>query len=288
MLIARVRLDGRVRLGVVDGERIRLLEPDALAIAQDSFLGVAALADAGWTDVDPLPLAAPIDLAGVEILAPIPRPPKIIGIGLNYVRHAREGGLALPKWPEVFAKFSNAIADPGSEIEIPSPEADVDYEVELGVVVGRRAHRLSEGSGLDVVAGYTVANDVSARHWQLRISQWTSGKTSDGFCPIGPWLATPSSVPAPQDLHLWSDVNGRREQDSSTADMAFKVDELVVYLSSLMTLAPGDLILTGTPEGVGLGKKPPRYLGADDTVTVGIDGIGVFSNQFVVRSIDPV
>jgi 2-keto-4-pentenoate hydratase/2-oxohepta-3-ene-1,7-dioic acid hydratase in catechol pathway len=281
MLIGRVRLDGRVRLGRVDADRIRLLDVDGLGIDQASTLGAAALAAAGWTDVEPLPLGPPIDLGTVEVLAPIPLPPKIIGIGLNYRRHAQEGGLELPEFPEMFAKFGNAIADPGSEIAIPAPEADVDYEVELCVVVGRAAKGLQAGSGLDVVAGYTVANDVSARHWQLRVSQWTSGKTSDGFCPIGPWLATPASVPDPQSLHLWTDVNEERVQDSSTADMAFSVNELVVYLSSLMTLQPGDLILTGTPEGVGLGRKPPKFLRAGDVVTVGIDAVGSFSNRFV-------
>ena len=181
----------------------------------------------------------------------------------------------------MFAKFANTIADPDSEIEIPAPDADVDYEVELCAIIGQQAHRLRPGEGLGVVAGYTVANDVSARRWQLRVSQWTSGKTSDGFCPVGPFVATPSSIRDPQALHIWTEVNGRRVQDSSTADMVLGVDELLVYLSAILTLTPGDLILTGTPEGVGLGQKPPRYLQPGDIVRVGIDEIGSFANRFV-------
>jgi 2-keto-4-pentenoate hydratase/2-oxohepta-3-ene-1,7-dioic acid hydratase in catechol pathway len=281
MLIGRVRRDGHVRLGVVEGDQIRLLEQGAGNLDQDSDLGAVVLAQA-FAGSDPLPLEAPVALGSAEILAPVPRPPKIIGIGLNYVRHALEGGRDLPEWPEVFAKFSNAITDPGADIAIPHPEASVDYEVELGVVIGSTVRHLRDGSGLGAVAGYTVANDVSARTWQLRVSQWTSGKTSDGFCPIGPWLATPESIADPQALRLWTDLNGRRVQDSSTSDMAFGVDKLVVYLSSVMTLTPGDLILTGTPEGVGLGQKPPRYLAPGDVVSVGVENIGTFENRFTV------
>ena len=205
----------------------------------------------------------------MEILAPMPRPPKIIG-SAQLRRHAAEGGLAVPNGPRCSpSSRTRSLTRP--EIEIPDPEADVDYEVEVG-----RRHRATSSQTPwrdrpERRGGYTVANDVSAGGGSSRISQWTSGKTSDGFCPIGPWLATPSSVPDPRRPSL-ADVNGRRDQDSSTADMAFEVDELVVYLSSLMTLSPGDLILTGTPEGVGLGKKPPRYLGAGDTVTLGSMG----------------
>jgi len=281
MYLARVRCDGGVRLCAVQDDHVRLLQHSALGVDQESPLGVAALAEAGWSDRVPLPLESPRPLMTVDLLAPVPRPEKIIGVGLNYRKHAAEAGVLVPKWPEIFAKFSNSIADPGADIAIPAVDADVDYEVELCVVIGQRGSQLSTGTGLGAVAGYMAANDVSARRWQSRVSQWVSGKTSDGFCPIGPWMATPETIADPQNLRLWTEVNGQQRQDSSTADMVFTVDQLVVYLSSLMTLAPGDLIMTGTPAGVGLGRRPPEYLNPGDVVKVGVDGIGVFSNTFV-------
>lgn len=284
MLLARVRHQGAIRFGQVNDDSVLLIQDGVLGIDPKAPLGIAALWAAGWTDQEPLPTSEAVGLADVRLLAPVPLPPKIICVGLNYRRHAEEAGLALPKWPEVFAKFSNSIADPDSEILIPGHDADVDWEVELCAIVGRRAHQLHAGDGIRAIGGYTVANDISARRWQLRVSQWVSGKTSDGFCPIGPWIATGESIADPQALHLWTEVNGDRVQDSTTADMAFGVDELVVYLSSILTLEPGDLILTGTPAGVGLLATPPRYLVSGDTVRVGIDEIGSFSNQFADRS----
>jgi 2-keto-4-pentenoate hydratase/2-oxohepta-3-ene-1,7-dioic acid hydratase in catechol pathway len=229
----------------------------------------------------PLQLESKRSLSDVDLLAPVPRPEKIVGVGLNYRKHAAEAGAAIPRWPEIFAKFSNSIADPGADIQIPAADADVDYEVELCVVIGQPSSQLRPGDGLRAVAGYMVGNDVSARRWQARVSQWVSGKTSDRFCPIGPWMVTSGAIPDPQGLRLWSEVNGEPRQDSSTSDMVFTVDHLVVYLSSLMSLAPGDLIMTGTPAGVGLGQRPPLYLKPGDVVKVGVDGIGVFSNRFV-------
>jgi 2-keto-4-pentenoate hydratase/2-oxohepta-3-ene-1,7-dioic acid hydratase in catechol pathway len=281
MHLARVRCDGDVRLCAVQGDHVRLLQHGALGVDQASPLGVAALATAGWSDAVHLPLESARALTTVELLAPVPRPEKIICVGLNYRRHAAEAGVSVPNWPEIFAKFPNSIADPGADIAIPAVDADVDYEVELCVVIGQRVSQLRAGNGLGAVGGYMAANDVSARRWQSRVSQWVSGKTSDGFCPIGPWMATPQTIADPQNLRLWSEVNGQRRQDSSTADMVFTVDQLVVYLSSLMTLASGDLIMTGTPEGVGLGRRPPEYLNPGDVVKVGVDGIGMFSNTFV-------
>lgn len=280
MFIARVRADGQVRLGVVEGDGIRLIEPGTRNVDQSGPLGAAGLSSTGWSDTDQLPLESARPLKSVELLMPIPGPGKILCVGLNYRKHAAEGGLPVPEWPEIFGKFSNSLANPGDEISIPAEDADVDYEVELCAVVGRRASHLAAGTGLAALAGYTVANDVSARKWQLRVKQWMSGKMSDGFCPTGPWLATASSIADPQNLRLWTEVNGHLMQNSSTNDMVFGVAELVVYLSSILTLEPGDLILTGTPEGVGLGKRPPVYLKPGDHVRIGVDGIGELENVF--------
>jgi 2,4-didehydro-3-deoxy-L-rhamnonate hydrolase len=279
--LARVRADGHIRLGVVQQDQVALIQAGTLEVDQASPLGVASLSAAGWIDGAPLPMQSAIGLATVELLAPVPRPEKIICVGLNYRKHAAEGGLPVPEWPEIFGKFANSLVDPGGDIPIPADEADVDYEVELCVVIGQRASRLKAGTGLKAIAGYTVANDVSARRWQLRVKQWMSGKISDRFCPTGPWLATPESIADPQNLRLWTEVNGNLMQNSSTKDMVFGVDQLVVYISSLMTLEPGDLILTGTPEGVGLGRRPPQYLQPGDRVRMGVEGIGELSNQFV-------
>ena len=200
---------------------------------------------------------------------------KFMCIGLNYADHAAESGLEVPSEPVLFMKASSAICGPDDPILIPRGSVKTDWEVELGVVIGKPAKYVAEDDALEHVAGYCVVNDVSEREYQLeRQGQWSKGKSCDNFGQIGPWLVTPDEVGDPQDLSMWLDVNGERMQDGSTRTMVYGVAHLISYLSQFFTLHPGDIISTGTPPGVGLGFKPPRYLKAGDTVRLGIQGLG--------------
>jgi 2-keto-4-pentenoate hydratase/2-oxohepta-3-ene-1,7-dioic acid hydratase in catechol pathway len=200
---------------------------------------------------------------------------KFICIGLNYSDHAAETGAAIPPEPIVFMKATSAIVGPNDAIEIPRNALKTDWEVELGVVIGKTAKYVSESDAMDHVAGYCVINDVSERAFQAeRQGQWTKGKSADTFGPTGPWLVTSDEVHNPQALPMWLEVNGHRYQNGNTATMIYGVRYLVAYLSQFMSLQPGDIISTGTPPGVGLGQKPPVYLKPGDVVTLGIEGLG--------------
>ncbi|MEM5371792.1 fumarylacetoacetate hydrolase family protein [Paraburkholderia azotifigens] len=200
---------------------------------------------------------------------------KFICIGLNYSDHAAETGAAIPPEPIVFMKATSAIVGPNDAIEIPRNALKTDWEVELGVVIGKTAKYVSESDAMDHVAGYCVINDVSERAFQAeRQGQWTKGKSADTFGPTGPWLVTSDEVHNPQALPMWLEVNGHRYQNGNTATMIYGVRYLVAYLSQFMSLQPGDIISTGTPPGVGLGQKPPVYLKPGDLVTLGIEGLG--------------
>ncbi|MBW4437556.1 MAG: fumarylacetoacetate hydrolase family protein [Pleurocapsa minor GSE-CHR-MK-17-07R] len=218
-------------------------------------------------------------LAEVTLHAPL-MPSKIIAIGLNYADHAKETGAKTPTAPLIFAKFPSAIIASGETIQWHSDiTSEVDYEAELAVVIGKRARNVSEENALDYVFGYTCANDVSARDLQKKIdAQWTRGKSLDTFCPLGPIIVTKDEVPDPQALKVRCLVNGDVMQDGTTADMIFSVRHLIAYCSKMFTLEPGDIILTGTPAGVGAGKKPPVFLKDGDTVTVSVEGIGELTN----------
>lgn len=209
---------------------------------------------------------------------PIGRPGKIVCIGLNYKDHAAEAEMELPKRPLLFAKWPNTLIGPGEPIRLPRQSAEVDYEAELAVVIGRPASRISVADALDVVEGYLCLNDVSARDLQFADGQWTRGKSLDSFCPVGPVLVPASEVPDPQRLRLRCILNGEVVQDATTADMIFSVAELIAYISDGIALEPGDLIATGTPPGVGFVRTPPVFLAAGDEVTVEIDGIGTLTN----------
>jgi ureidoglycolate lyase len=199
----------------------------------------------------------------------------LVCIGLNYADHAAETGAPIPKEPIVFLKATTCITGPGDDLVIPRGSTKTDWEVELGVVIGTKAQYVQEDKALGHVAGYCVVNDVSERNFQLeRGGQWDRGKGCDTFGPIGPWLVTRDEVPDPQALDLWLDVNGEPMQRGSTRTMIFGVAHLVSYVSHFMTLLPGDIIVTGTPPGVGMGRKPPRYLKPGDVVTLGVTGLG--------------
>jgi 2-keto-4-pentenoate hydratase/2-oxohepta-3-ene-1,7-dioic acid hydratase in catechol pathway len=206
----------------------------------------------------------------------IGRPSKLICIGLNYAKHAAESGMALPEEPVVFFKATTAICGPYDNLIIPKNSIKTDWEVELAVVIGKKASYVEEADAMEYVAGYVLHNDYSEREFQLeRSGQWVKGKSADTFAPLGPFLATPDEISDPHNLRLWLSVNGEMVQDSNTDDLVFKIPHLIHYLSQFMTLLPGDVISTGTPFGVGLGFKPPRYLKPGDAIELGIDGLGV-------------
>lgn len=218
-------------------------------------------------------------LDGLVMRPVVPRPEKIICVGLNYRDHAAESNQAIPEEPVLFAKFNSSLICPGAPIRLPKIAPDkVDYEAELAVVIGRIATRISRETALEFVAGYMCANDVSARDLQMRGGQWLRGKAIDTFLPIGPWLVTKDEVPEPQNLSIRCTVNGDVLQDSNTREMVFGVAELVSVISQTITLVPGDIICTGTPSGVGFARKPPRFLSHGDEVTVSIQGLGELTN----------
>jgi 2,4-diketo-3-deoxy-L-fuconate hydrolase len=272
-----------IRFGPPGHEKPGLLLDDGRRIDASSFGGdydeeffggdgIARLAD--WARshaavAPPLPEAARLGPC-------IARPSKIVCIGLNYADHARESGAAIPQEPIVFFKSTTALCGPDDDVIIPRLSRKTDWEVELAAVIGRRASYVNEDAALSHVAGYALHNDYSEREWQLeRGGQWVKGKSCDTFAPLGPFLATPDEIPDPHDLRLWLRVNGVTRQNSSTAQMIFRVPRLISYVSQFMTLLPGDVISTGTPPGVGLGLKPtPVFLQPGDKVELGIDGLG--------------
>jgi len=211
--------------------------------------------------------------------------PKIVAIGLNYRLHAQEAGAAIPSEPIFFMKATSSICGPNDDVIIPKGSQKTDYEVELAIVIGSLARYVSLADARKHVAGYCVVNDVSEREFQIeRGGQWTKGKSADTFCPIGPWLVTAEEVPDPGKLALWTEVNGERRQNSNTGDLIFGVDEIVSYVSQFMTLLPGDVIPTGTPSGVGMGFKPPKFLKPGDQMRLSVEGLGEQNQRLVAFS----
>ncbi|WP_372072914.1 fumarylacetoacetate hydrolase family protein [Tistrella mobilis] len=268
-----------VRYGLPGQERPGLLGPDGGLrdlSGQIADLGPATL-DLATLDrlkaIDPASLPA-VD-GPVRLGACIARPGKFIGIGLNYRDHAAEAGMALPTEPVIFHKATSCMTGPEDDLILPPDAARTDWEVELGIVVGRVLKRVSPEEALAGVAGYCTVNDISERSFQLdRGGQWTKGKSADGFGPVGPWLVTADEVPDPQALKLWLELNGERRQDGTTADQVFGVAEVLSYLSRFMTLEPGDLVTTGTPAGVGMGARPQRFLKPGDHMVLEVEGLG--------------
>jgi 2-keto-4-pentenoate hydratase/2-oxohepta-3-ene-1,7-dioic acid hydratase in catechol pathway len=220
-------------------------------------------------------------LEEVALRAPVPRPPTVLAIGMNYRRHVAEMGVALPEYQYWFNKQRTCVIGPGEPIVVPSVSEQVDYEGELALVIGRRCRDVPEHRALEVVAGYTVINDVSVRDWQHRTPTFTMGKSFDSHGPLGPWLVTADEIADPGDLRLRTWVNGDLRQDSSTGDMVFGCAEMIAYLTSAFTLEPGDVLATGTPAGVAAGRQPPPWLRPGDRVRIEIEAIGTLENPVV-------
>lgn len=258
MKIARFRLDGEIRFGILEGEEVQLC-------VGDPFVGLERQGTA-------------IRAEGLKLLSPV-EPPNVVCIGLNYRRHVEESGVALPKVPQIFLKPTTSVCGPEDPIVRPLQDPDkVDYEVELAVVIGTKARHVSEEDAARFILGYTVGNDVSARGAQFDDIQWTRGKSYDSFCPLGPCVETDLDA---DNLALTCRVNGRTLQSSNTSDMIWTTTQLVSFISGCMTLLPGTVILTGTPEGVGFPRTPPIFLKDGDVVECEIEGIGLLNNPVV-------
>ena len=224
---------------------------------------------------------ASYSLADIKLLAPIPRPPKFICVGLNYRDHARETGMPIPTVPTIFNKFTNVVIGPAAPIVLPRVSTRPDYEAEFAFVIGTGGRRISASDALNHVFGYTIVNDVSARDYQMVTSQWLMGKTFDTFAPMGPWIVTRDEIADPHVLDISLEIGGELLQHSNTRELVFGVPALIEYISSVVTLEPGDVIATGTPAGVGFARKPPRYLRAGDEVVIRIQGIGELRNPVI-------
>lgn len=222
-----------------------------------------------------------IPLSEVRLEAPIARPPKILAVGLNYRAHAEECGMPIPSVPIIFNKQSTSATGPFDVVHRPRESTQLDYEGELAVVIGRRCRRVPAAEARSVVAGYAVANDVSVRDWQIRVPTMTMGKSWDTHCPFGPWITTVDEIANPHDLALRTWVNGELRQDAKTSDLIFDCDQIIEHLSTAFTLEPGDLIVTGTPSGVGLWMDPKSWLSPGDVVRIEIEGLGAIENRVV-------
>jgi 2-keto-4-pentenoate hydratase/2-oxohepta-3-ene-1,7-dioic acid hydratase in catechol pathway len=271
MKLVRYGQKGMEKPGLIDSEgKIR----DISAIVPDfagEYLGKNYLRKLAATDPASLPLVSGQPRLG----SPVPKPGNFIGIGLNYSDHAKETGAPIPKEPILFSKAPNCISGPNDPIIMPKSSEKLDFEVELGIIIGERASYVADHMALNYIAGFCLANDVSERAFQLeRSGQWMKGKSAPTFGPIGPWLVTGDEIPNVQALNLWLDVNGERMQSGNTKTMVFDVKQLLSYVSHFMELEPGDVIVTGTPPGVGMARKPPRFLKPGDVVTLGADGLG--------------
>lgn len=269
-----------IQAGVVHGGGVEDLAASDLwqGPAPVALSDISALAAKIGAPASPLVSMESLRLAPVVVA-----PEKIICVGLNYHRHAVEANMPIPTTPVIFGRFANSLSASGDHIALPTVDFKYDYEAELGVIIGRKARDVSVDRALDSVAGYCCANDLSARGAQLATSQWTIGKMFDGFLPLGPFLVTTDDIPDPQALRIQCRINGEVRQVSSTSDMIFSVAEIIAFLSRHATLKPGDVIITGTPEGVLMGHKAPIWLKPGDEVTVDIAGLGVLTNTLTAE-----
>lgn len=274
MKLIRFGQPGHEQCGVLLPDRRQIDVSTVFSRYDEDFFATDGISRLGkWLESNAA--SAPTIPDGTRLGSPIGRPSKIICIGLNYSDHAKESGMQVPSEPVVFFKATSALTGPNDGLVIPRASEKTDWEVELAVVIGKRASYVSEEHAAEHIAGYILHNDYSERAWQLeRGGQWVKGKSADTFAPLGPWLATADEIADPHNLRLWLKVNGETKQDGNTANLIFKIPFLISYLSHFMSLLPGDVISTGTPAGVGLGFKPPQYLKDGDIVELGIDGLG--------------
>ena len=279
MKLVRYGNSGKEKPGLIDAQG---LLRDLSAVVPD--IGAAQLGDAVLNKLAKIkPEKLPAVRGKPRLGCPLAHVGKFIGIGLNYSDHAAEAGMPVPKEPIVFMKATTCIVGPNDDVMLPKGSVKSDWEVELGIVIGTVARHVSQKDALNFVAGYTLVNDLSERAYQLeRGPQWDKGKGCDTFGPIGPWLVTKNEIANVQKLAMWLDVNGQRMQTGNTKTMVFSAAKIVNYLSQFMTLLPGDVITTGTPPGVGMGFKPPRFLQKGDVMTLGIEGLG--EQRQVVRA----
>ncbi|RII15618.1 Ureidoglycolate lyase [Streptomyces sp. YIM 130001] len=276
MKIGRIRHQGRVFAARVEDGTVRLLAAEDDRHMADAVRDLIADGTAHAVPSTSLPV---VPSADVEVLSPLAAPQKIVCIGLNYADHIRETGLETPEAPLTFVKTAHCLTGPTADIRVPRGASEqLDWEAELAVVIGRTARDVDTDRAMEHVFGYTVANDVSARDAQFADGQWFRGKNFDGFCPLGPWIVSADAVPDPQALAISAQVNGATVQDSSTAEMIFPVAETIAYLSRYMTLHPGDVIATGTPHGVGMGRSPQLWLTDGDVVEVEVEHVGRLRN----------
>ena len=278
MKLASFSWNQEAHYGVVSGDKVYRLGSRITEFFQ--AWAATGTGPAQAADLSSLPSVA---LDQVRLLPPVPEPEKIVCIGLNYRDHARESGMDIPRYPVFFAKYRNALAGPYDRIVLPRVSTQVDYEAELALVIGKPGRHIPEKQALDYVAGYMALNDVSARDFQFRSSQWIQGKTFDTFAPCGPYLVTPAEVGDPHNLPVRLRLNGQVMQDSSTREFIFNIPRLISYLSDIFTFAPGDIISTGTPSGVGFTRKPPVLLKAGDVVEVEVERVGTLRNPVVAE-----
>lgn len=273
MRIATIRTDAGLRAARLDGEELVVLP----------FSDVGQLLASGddWAQRAAAEGGQRVAIAAADFAPLTPAPEKVFCVGLNYASHAAEATLPLPQYPTLFAKFGRSLIGAGDDLAIPAASDKVDWEIELGVVIGKPARHVSESDALDHVAGYTVVNDVSMRDWQLRTSQFLAGKTFEESTPVGPYLVTPDEVDHARSLRMELSVDGQVKQSSTTEDLVFTVPQIVSYISTIITLAPGDLIATGTPAGVGHVADPPSYLTPGSTMSCTIEGLGTQSTRCV-------
>ena len=269
--------------GVLVEQKVFSLQPAGFSDMLQVIAGGAAAREAIRAYLKAVPPAAAQDLSNVVLLAPIPKPPKVICVGLNYRDHATEAKMEVPSVPTIFSKFSNTITGPTAPIILPKNTQKPDYEAEFAFVIGTGGRHIPAEQWRDHIFGYMCLNDVSARDFQLATSQWLMGKTFDTFAPTGPWITTADEVEDPHNLDIRLEINGEVMQDSNTRELIFGIPALIEYLSSVFTLEPGDVVTTGTPAGVGFSKKPPRWLRAGDEVVVKIEGLGELRNPVVAE-----
>lgn len=269
-LISYLDIDGIIRGGVLRGDWVIPL-PETGGDDVLAFIRSGAVLETAET--------LPVALAGLKLMAPLQRPPRIFGIGLNYMEHAAESKMAVQRVPTVFLKLASSITGPDTDVLLPPEATQPDYEAELAVVVGRPGHRIAVERWEEYVFGYTIVNDVSARGVQLATTQWTLGKSFPTFTPMGPWIVTKDEIADPHALDIRLTLNGEVMQSANTRDLIFRIPELIAYVSSIVPLEAGDVISTGTPPGVGLGRNPQRWLRPDEQMEIEIEGIGTLRNR---------